>query len=658
MINIASISVAPSGTLTNAFGEFVRVDNTANAAITNSYALRVGNGSGTGTVNKYGAYIENISGGSSLNYPLYLKSSAAGELFSVNGTGQTIFKNSADSTTALQVQNAAGTDILTVDTTGQNVIVGTCAASPAGQFRVCSAGDAGLTLMADTDNVNESDNPFVYLLQDNGGVRGIFGMVGNAGASPNSNYNFAGTSANAFLVGTETGNDLQFGINGCRGDDGTTGDLIPCNDAITAGGVIATFNGTTGAATFKNVTNSTTAFQVQNVAGNTLLNVDTTTARGFVSVALGNTASTNAVCSSLANTTAPAANTAYELRDCNAAPAADYAEMYPVTPGTEYGDIVAVGTEMVNTYDETDGNIDWNKVKGQITRLVKSNSSYQSNVIGIVSNNYGDFTSAGHNIKEQDNPMPVALNGRVPVKISASSSSIQPGDYITTSPDTGKAIKAEGAGTVIGKALEAWDPLSGKPTIMVYVEQGYYPGPSLSTVLQGASLDITGSATINGNTSIGGSLNVSGNTTLTNLTVNGDATFTGNLTVANISVANITVNGHIITAGNTPTAIVGTAAGVEDTLSNIPAPQVTIDGNDTAGTITVVAGANTTSGNFAEVNFNSPFSKVPKVMLNAGDEQTSNLKFYRSAETGKFFIKLSNPPTAGTTYSFDYFIVQ
>ncbi|HPR10347.1 MAG TPA: hypothetical protein PLJ04_02080, partial [Candidatus Saccharibacteria bacterium] len=314
---------------------------------------------------------------------------------------------------------------------------------------------------------------------------------------------------------------------------------------------------------FKNSVDSTTAFQVQNAAGNTLLNVATTTARGFVSVALGNAASTNAVCSSLANGTAPTANTAYQLRDCNAAPAADYAEMYPVANGTEYGDIVAIGTEMVNTYDETDGNVDWNKVKGQVTRLVKTSSSYQANVIGIVSNNYGDFTSAGHNIKEEDNPMPVALNGRVPVKISAASGSIQPGDYITTSPDTGKAQKAEAAGTVIGKALEAWDPLSGKTTVMVYVEQGYYPGPPLSTVLQGASLDISGSATINGNMSIGGSLNVSGNTTLTSLTVNGNAIFNGNLTVENITVANITINGHIITAGNVPVATAGTAAGTE-----------------------------------------------------------------------------------------------
>jgi hypothetical protein len=197
---------------------------------------------------------------------------------------------------------------------------------------------------------------------------------------------------------------------------------------------------------------------------------------GITSLGLSATASTNAVCSSLANTTAPTANVAYELRDCNAAPAADYAEMYPVEEGIEFGDIVMTGSEMVTTYDITDGNVDWTKVKGTITRLVKSNAGYQKNVIGIVSDNFGDFTSAGHNIKEEDNPMPIAMNGRVPVKVASISEPISAGDYITTSIIPGKAMKAISAGQVIGKALEAWSPESGKDTVMVFVEQGYFDG--------------------------------------------------------------------------------------------------------------------------------------------------------------------------------------
>jgi hypothetical protein len=74
----------------------------------------------------------------------------------------------------------------------------------------------------------------------------------------------------------------------------------------------------------------------------------------------------------------------------------------------------------------------------------------------------GDFTSAGKSVKEEDNPMPVALNRRVPVNAAPDSAPIEPGDFITTSgTDAGKGTKATGAGYVVGKALEARNPASG-----------------------------------------------------------------------------------------------------------------------------------------------------------------------------------------------------
>jgi hypothetical protein len=113
--------------------------------------------------------------------------------------------------------------------------------------------------------------------------------------------------------------------------------------------------------------------------------------------------------------------------------------------------------------------------------MVKTTKSYQSNVVGIVVDNYGDFSSVGHNIKEEDNPMPVALNGRVPVKIASDSDPIMPGDYITTSgTEPGKGQKAKKSGQVLGKALEVWTPGSGAQTVMVYVEQGFYNGIGVS----------------------------------------------------------------------------------------------------------------------------------------------------------------------------------
>ena len=200
---------------------------------------------------------------------------------------------------------------------------------------------------------------------------------------------------------------------------------------------------------------------------------------GVVSMGLGSTAATSAVCSSLANGTAPTSGVAYEIRDCSNTPVADYAEMYPVEEGIEYGDIVMIGSEMINTYDVgQNGAINWNKVKGQVTKLVRSNEPHQKNVVGIVSNNYNDFSSTGYNIKNEDNPMPVALSGRVPVKISTQSENLSAGDYITTSNDDGKAMKAVKSGFVIGKVLEDWDKNSGKEMVMIFIEPGFHNGIS------------------------------------------------------------------------------------------------------------------------------------------------------------------------------------
>ena len=65
--------------------------------------------------------------------------------------------------------------------------------------------------------------------------------------------------------------------------------------------------------------------------------------------------------------------------------------------------------------------------------------------------------------------VPVALAGRVPVKVDAGYGSIRIGDLLTTSPTAGHAMRAENPvpGSIIGKAMESLD--DGTGTIMVFV---------------------------------------------------------------------------------------------------------------------------------------------------------------------------------------------
>lgn len=65
--------------------------------------------------------------------------------------------------------------------------------------------------------------------------------------------------------------------------------------------------------------------------------------------------------------------------------------------------------------------------------------------------------------------VPVALAGRVPVKVDAGYGSVRPGDLLTPSPTPGHAMRADDPrpGTVIGKALEGLE--GGTGTIRVLV---------------------------------------------------------------------------------------------------------------------------------------------------------------------------------------------
>lgn len=163
-----------------------------------------------------------------------------------------------------------------------------------------------------------------------------------------------------------------------------------------------------------------------------------------------------------------AATNDVKLEDCTGAPAADYAEQYPVAAGVSFGDIVVPSNTVVVTQDGD-----------EIVQMVKSSEPYAGPVVGIVSDNFGDFTSAGYNIDEDDNPMPVALVGRVPVKVTAEGGDISVGDYLTTSSTPGAAMRATKVGRVIGMALSDWDGVS--ETVMVQVNNSWSMGDVIGT---------------------------------------------------------------------------------------------------------------------------------------------------------------------------------
>ncbi|MCA9952003.1 MAG: hypothetical protein KDE48_20275, partial [Anaerolineales bacterium] len=126
-------------------------------------------------------------------------------------------------------------------------------------------------------------------------------------------------------------------------------------------------------------------------------------------------------------------------------PAADFAEMLPAVSGLAPGDVLAIGE---------DG------------RLIRTTEAYQPTVVGVYSTQPG-FVGGMPVEGEAVGKVPLAVVGVVPVKVSAESGAIQPGDMLTASSTPGHAMKALSnapQGTVIGKALE---PLKGDTGVIL-----------------------------------------------------------------------------------------------------------------------------------------------------------------------------------------------
>ena len=178
-------------------------------------------------------------------------------------------------------------------------------------------------------------------------------------------------------------------------------------------------------------------------------------------------ASTQRLCASAGGGDALALNEA-TIVDCSNAGQADYAEMYPIASGVTYGDIVVPGSTKILT-----------EGGDTIVQMVKSTTAYQNVFGGVVVNNYEDGTSAGYNIAEIDNPMPVSLAGRVLVHITNQGGSIAVGDAITTSSTAGYGMKATEPGMIIGYALNDFSDTSGE--VMIFVKSAWYAGNVIST---------------------------------------------------------------------------------------------------------------------------------------------------------------------------------
>jgi hypothetical protein len=137
--------------------------------------------------------------------------------------------------------------------------------------------------------------------------------------------------------------------------------------------------------------------------------------------------------------------------------ASDLAEMYKAEEHVEPGDVVAITSGI---------------------GIKKALSGGKDRMMGVVSTNPGIVLGTIPDEQSRIGDTPIALTGRVPVKVSTENGVIHAGDYLALSSLPGVAAKAIKAGSVVGQALEDYSG-SGVGKVMTFVKNSYYSGLSL-----------------------------------------------------------------------------------------------------------------------------------------------------------------------------------
>jgi hypothetical protein len=142
--------------------------------------------------------------------------------------------------------------------------------------------------------------------------------------------------------------------------------------------------------------------------------------------------------------------------------------------------------------------------KEYVTRTTRAYDSLQ---VGIISTEPG-ITLGGFGGQDRfgDKQYPVALAGRVPVKVTNENGNIRPGDYLTSSElFAGYAMKATRSGQVIGQALEGFSSATpgDSGTIITFIKVGYQQINNTIVLEAPQTVDATDQASLQGTSQTG-----------------------------------------------------------------------------------------------------------------------------------------------------------
>lgn len=170
-------------------------------------------------------------------------------------------------------------------------------------------------------------------------------------------------------------------------------------------------------------------------------------------------------------------------------------------------------------------------------------------------------------------------------------------------------------------------------------------GNSVMNQVQANILQVSGTATIQGQLAV-----------QNNLTVTGNGTFGGTLTAGRLNIQDLQIAGdlqiarHIDAGGGTPGLSNGSALGGGGTAS--------VSGTDTAGTVAINTGGGPGAGCFATINFTQRFNGTPHVVVTPVGSAAGSLNWYINRSSTNFSICTANSPPGGSSFAFDYVAID
>ena len=428
----------------NVYGIYANgdADSTASGGTSNAYGgYFVGDGDTDGTGTAYGIYA--TASNADTNYALY---TASGNVNHILAASEKVY---IDATTATNTGTAGVVDIDITSTTNNNrgfdlnYTWGNATASTNGYgiLETVNRSQQGTTGL-NFNNLNGQYLDFNDTTTDaalNYGYVVDLDMTGDAVGTFRTGWGFYADVNNANT--TDTGTRLTYG-----GQFIATGSTN--GDSTVYGLALAALSADTGFGLHVDAGTSTNNYGVYvvdqtggtNDYGVYIAGADT--AMLFFGEAPAS-ASTAGLCWDNAGASA--------VTDCSSAPT-DLAEYFGAEDNEiDAGDIVVPNGEAYEALGPRDGSF------ATKANIAKSTLAYQNNILGVVSTSPNIVFGDDELFSEEENPKPISLAGRVPVKVSLENSPIKVGDYITSSSTAGVGMKATKAGRVIGMALGSFD---------------------------------------------------------------------------------------------------------------------------------------------------------------------------------------------------------